>query len=314
VAGKPRTPRAREPLPPPLPPETRTVGQVVAESVRFYRHNFWRTVVLGLPVALLTQLSIELSRGSRLKSYEAFRDLREHGMTPQEAARLAAALVDAGARDDVGFTLLGRGGIVWTVVLGALLLTASFVLASKVVSGARLDWRTALVAYGVGVLVFAPVPILTLFLVLPAIAWLAFIGLCVPVAVIERRGFVASLQRATRLARADYVHALGSLAALTIVYVVTRLALLILLRSAGEATARTAAFLADIVISPLLFVGAVLVYFDQTARLSSGRWQERSRDADLSDAVDADRPGPANAAVEPGPAARGEPGRRGARR
>src|SRR5689334_3885526 len=37
-----------EPLPPPLPPETRTVGQVVAESVRLYQRRFWPSLAVGL--------------------------------------------------------------------------------------------------------------------------------------------------------------------------------------------------------------------------------------------------------------------------
>ena len=32
---------ARTQLPPPLPPETRTVGQLVAESIRLYGARFW---------------------------------------------------------------------------------------------------------------------------------------------------------------------------------------------------------------------------------------------------------------------------------
>src|SRR5919198_3073475 len=39
-------PRSREP-PPPLPPETRTVGQLVAESVRLYQRRFWPSLALG---------------------------------------------------------------------------------------------------------------------------------------------------------------------------------------------------------------------------------------------------------------------------
>ena len=30
-----------EPLPPPLPPETRTVGQLVAETLKLYGRHFW---------------------------------------------------------------------------------------------------------------------------------------------------------------------------------------------------------------------------------------------------------------------------------
>ena len=32
----------REPRPPPLPPETRTIGQLVAESMKLYQQDFWR--------------------------------------------------------------------------------------------------------------------------------------------------------------------------------------------------------------------------------------------------------------------------------
>ena len=44
-------------LPPPLPPETRTVGQLVAESIRLYGNHFWRVMPLGLAFALINQVS-----------------------------------------------------------------------------------------------------------------------------------------------------------------------------------------------------------------------------------------------------------------
>ena len=45
-------------LPPPLPPERRTVGQLVAESIRAYGQSFWRCLPLGLPLAIADQLSV----------------------------------------------------------------------------------------------------------------------------------------------------------------------------------------------------------------------------------------------------------------
>ena len=48
----------QQPLPPPLPPERRTVGQLIAETVRFYGQHFFQTVPLGLSVAALTQLTV----------------------------------------------------------------------------------------------------------------------------------------------------------------------------------------------------------------------------------------------------------------
>ena len=47
-----------KPLPPPLPPGERTVGQLVAESIRLYGQRFWAALLLGLPIAVITQVSI----------------------------------------------------------------------------------------------------------------------------------------------------------------------------------------------------------------------------------------------------------------
>lgn len=46
--ARPSYPRVKEPLPEALPPGERTVGQLVAESIRFYGQRFWRVVPLGL--------------------------------------------------------------------------------------------------------------------------------------------------------------------------------------------------------------------------------------------------------------------------
>ena len=54
-------------LPPPLPPEQRTVGQLVAESIRAYQHRFWRCLPLGLPLAVADQLSIH--HGTALQAF-----------------------------------------------------------------------------------------------------------------------------------------------------------------------------------------------------------------------------------------------------
>ena len=71
----------------------------------------------------------------------------------------------------------------------------------------------------------------------------------------EGLGFRDSLVRGRRLASADYVHALGSLCALAIVYFITRLMLLLLLHGQADAAVYAAAFVADLVVSPLLFLG-----------------------------------------------------------
>ena len=156
--------------------------------------------------------------------------------------------------------------LVLLATAGGLLLSASYAGASALAAEVRLTPRVALVAIAAGTVAFVPFPFLVLGFILPGVAWLAFIGLVVPAAVIERLGFRAAFARAVELARADYVHALGSLATLVILYVLTRLVLVLLLRGSGEQTERVAIFLADLVISPMLFLGAALLYFDQKAR------------------------------------------------
>jgi hypothetical protein len=159
--------------------------------------------------------------------------------------------------------------LVLLATAGGALLSASYAAASALAANRRLTRRSALVATAAGTVAFVPFPLLVLGFVLPGVAWLAFVGLVVPVAVIEGRGFRAAFGRAFELARADYVHALGSLATLVILYVLTRLVLVLLLRGSGDQTERVAIFLADLVISPVLFLGAALLYFDQDARVRS---------------------------------------------
>jgi ABC-type amino acid transport system permease subunit len=238
-----RPPRRQEPLPPPLPPEERSVGQLVAETIRFYQHHFFQTIPLGLSVAALTQLTV------------SFGDHRKepYGHPP--------------SRDfDTAHSILG-GGVEVTILLGALLLTASYIVAIVLVAGRRPQGRAIATAYGLGVLVFLPVPLLAQLLVLPAVAYLAFFGWVVPAALIERTGIGSSFRRAAQLARVDYIHAAGGLATLVIVFYVVRLMLAFLLRSGGESTERVAALLADLVLSPMLFVGSAILYLDQAARV-----------------------------------------------
>ena len=202
-----------------LPPADRTVGQLVAESIRFYQERFWQVLPLGLAFAVIDQAQL--------------------GRQPYTQAAVLAA--------------------------GAPLMTAAYVRASSLATGARWSWT----AFLVGVLVFVPVPALTLVFIFPAVAWLAFIGLAVPAAVVERNGFRESLIRGRKLGTADYVHSLAGMATLVIVFALTKLVLGVLLHGQADTTLRTALFLSDLALSPLLFVGAALLYFDQDARLRS---------------------------------------------
>jgi hypothetical protein len=220
-----------KPLPPPLPPESRTVGQVIAESIRLYGHRFWPSLALGLSVAAIDQAS-------------------------------------------AGHSLMTQTLLLWA---GTPLLTASYIGAVLIVAPGRRSPRTLVTAMLVGLVVFAPVPALVRVFVFPALAWLALFGLAVPVILIEGVGARAALIRARQLARADYVHAFGSLCALGIIYFITRVMLLLLLHGQADTTTRVAAFVADVVISPLVFLGSALVYYDQAARAAqSGRSPARA--------------------------------------
>lgn len=224
--ARPRYPRNDGPLPPPLPPETRTAGQLVAETIRLYGRRFWSVLPLGLALALL-------------------------GQGP--------------------FGLPAR---VWLAVLataGSLVVTAAFVLATRLVHEVALERRAVAVALVAGVLVFLPFPVLVTAFVLPGLAWLGLFGLAVPAALVERLSVRDAFRRGFELGRVDFLHALGSLAALTIVYVLTRVMLILLLRGTGDQAIKVAVFLADLVLSPLLFVGAALLYGDQVARLDARR-------------------------------------------
>jgi hypothetical protein len=182
------------------------------------------------------------------------------------------------------------------------LFAAAFVWASSLV----LRQPARRVAFLVALLIYLPFPALRAIYLLPGVAWFAFIGLAVPAAIVERLGFREALVRGRRLGTADYVHALGSLAALVIVVGVAEQALSAVLQSQGDNSQRVALFGADLVLSPLLYLGGALLYVDQAARVVGSRRsgprrrrQGRRRNADLHSPVDADAAGRADAQVEP---------------
>ncbi len=51
---KQKKPKRTHKLPPPLPPGKRTIGQLVAETIRFYGRHFWRSLLLGIGPACVT--------------------------------------------------------------------------------------------------------------------------------------------------------------------------------------------------------------------------------------------------------------------
>jgi hypothetical protein len=157
--------------------------------------------------------------------------------------------------------------IVLSPTLFGALLSATYVGGCVLVLERRPDNGRLVVAWLVGWLVFAPVPFLALAFIVPGLAWLAALGLVVPVLVVEDVSVREGFGRAWQLARADYLHAIGSLGVLAILVLLTQAVLAFTLRSFGGAGVSVAFFLAAVVVSPLLFVGAALLYVDQEARV-----------------------------------------------
>lgn len=139
---------------------------------------------------------------------------------------------------------------------------AAYVRAASVLRDEPWSWP----AFWAGIVVYLPFPILVRLYVLPGAAWFGLFGLAVPAAVAERLGVVAALRRGWQLARADLVHAVAGLVTLGLVYYLCRYVLLVLIHGFGDQGQVVAAMIADLVLSPLVFVGAVLLYEDQAAR------------------------------------------------
>ncbi len=138
--------------------------------------------------------------------------------------------------------------------------------------------RTLLTAFTVGVVVYVPA-LLLLGLILPGLAWLALFGLAVPAAVSERLGFVESLRRGLDLGRAGFVHALGTLCTLGLLVFVTGQVMILAIYGASGQAIQVTAFLATLVLTPILFLGAAHLYDDQVARAEVKSRRQRSKEA-----------------------------------
>ncbi len=209
-----------------LPPAERTVGQVVAESIRLYGDRFLASLALGIPAAAIVALAVWV-----------------HG--PAQAA-----------------SVLGAGSV---------LSAGALVRAVRLAYPEARDSRALGAAFAAGLVAFAPA-LLARLVVFPgiyllALAWLAATVLAVPAILVEGASLRTAFGRALRLARADLVHALGALATLTIVIVLSALVLTFLLRGFGSQGIRIAALLALLVVTPLFFLGAAVLYADQAARV-----------------------------------------------
>jgi hypothetical protein len=179
------------------------------------------------------------------------------------------------------------GHVIGFVVVLALAFTAAYAASARIVAGDRFVEACAQVGLRVPILLVLTLVVSVPFvlgridpvLVLFAVAWLAFVGFSIPVAMLERdpeaeawyRRLGYSLYRSVDLARAEYLHALGIVAAFVIAYLLLVPILAALLVGFGE-NGRFAAFvIANGVIGPFFFLGLNVLYFEQRARALSSR-------------------------------------------
>ena len=180
------------------------------------------------------------------------------------------------------------GHVFGFVTIAALAFTLSYGAAARIVAGDRFGEAWAQVGLRIPVLLVLSLivavpfvlgridPLLFIF----AVAWLAFVGLSIPVAMLERDPEATSwysriafaLSRSVGLARAEYLHALGIVAALVILYLVLGPILAVLLVGFAENGRFAAITIANGVLGPFFFFGLTVLYFEQRARaLSSPR-------------------------------------------
>lgn len=210
------------------------LGELLAETVRLYGERLWAAVGIGVFLA---------------------------------GTLLAASIL---------------GHLVILIAIVAPAFTVSYAVAARLALGdpAAEAWAQA----GVRAPVLAPLTIIVsvpfvlgivdVLILFFSVAWLAFVGLAIPVAMIERApeetswfgriGF--ALTRATDLARFEFLHVLGVSAALVLIYALLGPLLAVLLTGFADNGSRAASVIANGVLGPFFFLGLSVLYFEQRAR------------------------------------------------
>jgi hypothetical protein len=192
-------------------------------------------------------------------------------------AAIGLGLVEGGA-----FLLTRATPDLLDVLVVALAFTGIFGAAARLVWGdsfaeawAQVGVRApALVVLTFVVAVPAVIALQYLFLLVIGALWIALVGFSIPVAVLERDPDVRnafdriafSLLRSMRLAKAEYLHALGVVAALLIIYILVGVVLGGALLGFADNGEVAAAALVQVVLAPFFFLGLAVLYFEQRAR------------------------------------------------
>ena len=197
--------------------------------------------------------------------------------TQRPWAALGIGLVEGGA-----YLLAALTPDLLDVLVIALAFTAIYAAAARLVSGdsfaeawAQVGVRAPVLLVLAFVVAVPTVISLTyLFLFVVAALWVALMGFSIPVAMLERDPDVTnafdriafSLLRSLRLARAEYLHALGVVAALILVYLVLGIGLAVGLVGFADNGRVIAAALVQVVLAPFFFIGLSVLYYEQRAR------------------------------------------------
>ena len=149
-----------EPRPAALPPAERTIGQLVAESIRFYGEHFWTCLVFGVPAAVIAVVFTNVSRHIQLllaptlsaaliSATFAWACAVVLGASPPRRRLLAAWLTGWLVFAPVPFLVLAFviPGLLWLAALG---LVVPVLIVEDVPLGAALPaaWRLARADFG----------------------------------------------------------------------------------------------------------------------------------------------------------------------
>ena len=201
--------------------------------------------------------------------------LHIYGERPRAALGLGAVVAGAFLVAQIVPTLL-------EVLVASLAFTAAYGAAARIVSGD--SFPEALAQVGVRAPVLAVLTLVVsipfaigysvLFLLVLSVLWLAVAGFSIPVAMLEREGnkdgvfgrIAYALDRSLRLARVEYLHAAGIIAALVIAYFVFAVLIGSALVGFADNGAVVAGALVRLVLAPLFFLGLAVLYYEQRAR------------------------------------------------
>jgi hypothetical protein len=217
------------------------LGEVLAETSRIYRERLWAAFGLGAIVAVVFAVA------GRLPDIAAV-PLLAVLFTAAYAAAQRLAAGDAVAHV---WRRLGRN----VLVLAVLTLVVS-------------------IPFALGVFIRAADPLAGLVFILFAVSWLVFVGFSIPVSVdgaeTGQRGrfdaLATSLQRSIGLARADFLHAVGVVAALLVIYGLVGPFMAAALVGFAENSVQVAFTLSQVVLAPFFFLGLAVLYAEQKAR------------------------------------------------